>query len=202
MSYSKTSICNMALGHVGSGTLLSNVETDNSPEARECRRFYDICVDVLLEMQEWPFAKEQADLQDLGSPPDEWGYRYKVPARCVLPLRIVNPAKRTPGTDEQIPYKIANRDDGDGRVILTDQENAILEFNAPITETQRFSGMFVYALSWFLADNISMPLRVSADIAKYCRDTWRAWQSEANIQARREEQPDPYPQSEFVTVRG
>lgn len=201
MPIDKNLIANMALGHCGVSGTIQDLDTDSTPEAVQCRTFYDPSRGILLESQEFSFAKRRVALQSLGTPPDEWTYRYKYPNDCRLALRIVNPATRTPRNDEKIPFEVKDYNDGYGRVIVTDQADALLDYNHDVTDATLFSYTFAFALSQFLALNISGPLKVDARLKEQIRRDYGIWMSEAASLTLREDQPDPEPQSEFYAVR-
>lgn len=202
MAFDKNTICNMALAHVAVGVRLLDVDTEPGVEAQNCRLFYEPSIKILLEMQVWDFAKRQVQLQDLGTPPDEWQYRYAYPNNCALALRIINPYARNPNREQRIPYQIVNRTDSYGKAILTDQEDAILEFNESITDPTLFSATFAYGLSLFIASNIAMPLSVSDGIRDRVRRDYLGWMAEASSLSLRQSQEDKEPESEYLAVRG
>lgn len=201
MPQDKTSICNMALGHVGVGARIQDVENENTPEANNCRLFYGHCLDLLLEMRPWAFCERQIDLQDIGSPPDEWGYRYMYPNNCKLAVAIVNPAARNPGTEGKIKFKVVSGSPDYGKAILTDQENAILKYNHYITDPALFDATFIQAFTVFLASFIAMPLRVDPKITQYVNQQASVWIGEAANKTLSESEPDVQPVSEFQSVR-
>lgn len=202
MPTSKTQICNMALGHIGVAGRIQNVDSENSAEAAACRLYFDQCRDVLLEMQEWSFANRQVALQDLGTPRDGWSFRYKYPNFCALALRIVNPYVRTPAKDQKIPFKVVDLNDAYGKAILTDQEDAILEYNHKVEDVGLFTPTFVQALSLLIASHIAMPLRVDASILRAVQQQFGVWATEAGNQTLRESQEDSERPSEFESIRG
>ncbi len=202
MPTSKTQICNMALGHVGVAATIQDIDTENSVEAENCRLFFDHCREVILETKPWGFAKREVTLASLGSPPTGWLYRYKYPNFVKRANRIINPASRTPGRGNKIPFKVVDGDDQYGKAILTDQENAVLEYNYNVTDVNLFSATFVQALSLFLATSIAMPLRVNAEIQTVTQQLFTTWNSEASSLDLEEEEPDQEAASEFETFRG
>lgn len=205
MPYSKTQVCNMALAHVGVAATISDVDTETSTEAENCRLFYDHCRDVLLQAKPWGFATEQVTLSKLtGTPPSGWAYWYMYPNFCVRANFIVNPATRIPTREQKIPFKVVRvpTASGYGKAILTDQDGAILEFNRGITDENVFSPTFVQALSLFLATHISQPLRVNANITKLTQELFSVWNSEAAALDMAEAQDDAEQQSQFVNARG
>jgi hypothetical protein len=201
MPVSKTKICNMALGHIGVNSSIGNVETENTPEAAVCRLYYDQALDLLLESRIWSWCKRQVALAVLTDPPDDWGYRYKYPNFCRLAGRIVNPYDRTPIENRKIPFEIRDQDDGVGKVILTDQPDAILEYNHDLNDTNLFTATFVEALSQTLASKIAMSLRVDMQIVSSIKKEALYWVEEASELNFSEAQEDPQPVSEFQTVR-
>nr|BDD45117.1 phage protein [bacterium] len=201
MATSKTQICNMALAHIGHTSRISNVDSATSPEATNCALFFDQCRDTLLEAQRWPFAVRRVTLQDLGTPYDDWDYRYAYPNTCKLALKIVNTYARADQEQNRIPFRIVDQDDGLGRAILTDQQNAVLEFNYAVTDVTLFPHTFVMALSLLLASTIATPLQVDPKITSNVFQQYGAWMNEAAQIALREEQPDVQPDSTLVTGR-
>lgn len=201
MPIDKNLICNMALGHCAIAGTIQDVDSDATPEAVQCRTFYEPSRGILLESQEFSFAKRRFTLQSLGTPPDEWTYRYMYPNDCRLALRIVNPYTRTPRNDEKIPFEIKDYADGYGRVIVTDQEDAKLDYNHDVTDATLFSYTFAYALSQFIALNICTPLKVDARIKDQIRRDYGIWMGEAASLTLREDQPDVEPDSELYAVR-
>lgn len=202
MPTDKNLICNMALGHCGVAPTIQDVDNDTTPEALYCRTFYETCRGSLLEMQEWNFAKRRATLNVLSGPPNDWAYRYKIPNTCKLPLNIVNPNTRNPRRDERIPFDIKDYDDGYGKVIVTDQADAQLDYNFDVTDESLFSDTFAFAFSQLLAVNISTPLRVSGDLKREIRQDFLVWLSEAGSLSLRSDQPEEEPISEYQAVRG
>lgn len=191
----------MALGGVGVTARIDDVDNDTSTEAYNCRLFYDQCVSQILETKEWPFACVRVPLADLGTPPADWAFRYKYPTDCALALKIVNPYMRTPGTDERIPFKVRKLTDAYGKAIFCDLKDAELEYNQAITDPNLFSSAFIQAVSMCLSSYIAMPLRVDPKIAAYAAQQFNGWLEEATNLSLREQQEDPYPQSQFQTAR-
>lgn len=201
MSNSKSLICNMALGHCGVVARIEDVDNEFSNEAIVCKLYFDHITEVLHETCAWPFATRREELADLGTPPDDWAYRYKYPTDCKLAQKIVNPAARTPGTDRKIPFEVIDLDDAYGKAILTDQPDAILQFNRLTTDVTLWSSSFVQAHSMGMAAHIAMPLRVDTNIVRYVGAQFSNWLAEAVNLKQRERQDDPEPQSEFATTR-
>lgn len=201
MPTSEVEIANMALAHCGITSYIGNFTTEDTNEANTCRLFFDQVRDVLLETLPWNFAKRRVALQDIGSPPDEWVYRYQYPNTCMLAIEIINPSVRTESVEEKVPFAIEDQDDATGRCILTDEQNAILLYNHKIENIALYTPSFSQALAFGLAAHVATPLRADARIASALKNEWQVWLSEAGSRSLREEQEDPNPPSEFVQVR-
>lgn len=199
---SKDEICNMACASIGINSRIVGVDTEKSNEAIQCRLWFDHIRKLLLEVKHWPdFAGKSVVLQDLGSPPTHWTFRYKYPTDCRYAIRIVNPGIRTPGRGQKIPFKVMRLDDAYGKAILCDEAEAELEYNVDVTDTTLFSATFTQAMIMGLAAHIAMPLRVSPDIVSSAQKQFNGWLTEAALLVEREQQEDPEADSEFVTVR-
>lgn len=201
MPSDQDTICNMALGAIGITTRISGLSTDKSNEGKQCKLFFDHCRKLVLEAKRWPFCARRILLQDLETPPTGWLFRYKYPADCLRANYIVNPALRTPGTDNKIPFEIMDLDDAYGRVILCDQQDAELDFNFDQDDVTLFSATFTQAHITCLSAFLAPALRVDAKIMMDARQQWALWQAEAAQQAQSERQDDPMPESEFIATR-
>ena len=201
--YTKTLIGNMALSHCGISTLMSDIDTDDTNEAIQCRLWYDTCRDALLEMLPWSFAEIETPLSLIEEEPnDRWAYSYLYPNFVKRINFIVNPYVRQPSpTSPKIPYKIQNYEDGPGKIILTDQEDAIINANRWITDESLYTDVYAMGQSLMIATYISKPLRVDAKIKLDIAKDWAAWLAEAQVQSKSEQQDDPAPDSEFASGR-
>lgn len=134
MSYSKTDLFNLALAEVPAAAVVA--DTENSPEAKACRRFYAACLSELIDRYNWRFAVKQATLAELTNTRDtEWAYAYQVPSDCGKPLALVvaqwmqsypaEPGDSYPAdllNGRAIPYDLQ------GTKLFTNEEDAILRY--------------------------------------------------------------------------
>lgn len=89
MSSSKLQIWNLALSHIGSGDDVDD-ESEQSLEAEECRKFYPIALDMVLERHAWDFAIKTILMSELTeAAPNQWTYRYSVPADYIKALKVL-----------------------------------------------------------------------------------------------------------------
>ena len=98
MNYTKTSICNLALGRIGARGQVVNIETENSPNAVKCNVVWDAIFQELLSERDWKFAKTRTNLE---LSPFKPLYAYR--SAWALPgdfLRFVRPHKRPPNHHE------------------------------------------------------------------------------------------------------
>lgn len=207
MPYDETLIANMAIGHCGISIAIGDLATENSNEAVQCRRFFDHCRDSLYRMKLWSFANNEVALADLGVTgtvyEDRWLYRYMYPNFAIRINSIINPAIRTPATaDDKIPYEIAYNPDSGGKVILSDAEDAIAEYNHLIEDVTFWDADFAEADSLYLGMRIAPALKVDAGIIQEIRGQWQLFLDNTMSITDSEDQPDPEAPSEFETVRG
>lgn len=198
---SNTEIANLAIGHLGVGKEIANLDTENSKEAMACRRFFSDARDATLRDFNWPFARRFRTLTLVEEDPnDEWGYSYRYPTNCLAFRRILS-GIRNDTRQSRIPYLLANDDDGE--LILTDKEDAQGEYTVKITDPARFSADFRIALSLRLAAYIA-PWVAGGDPFKLGQRALTLYQfeiSKAQATAGNEEQAEEPPESEYVRAR-
>jgi len=203
---SETEICNLALGHLGAGKEIANLETDRSQEAAACRRFYDDCRDATLRDFSWPFATKIAplglvtDSEDDDHPTEEWTYQYQVPSDSLM-FRKIQSGTRNDSRGTKVPYRLAYGDSG--TVVFTDKEDAVGEYTIRVDDPLRYSSDFVMALSLRLASYIA-PQVTGGDPFKMGDRALKLYEfeiSKARASALNEEQPEQEPDSEFISTR-
>ena len=152
----KTEICNIALSHLGISKEIANVDSEQSQEAKACRRFYDISRETVLKDFNWPFATKFATLNLIEEDPnDEWLYSYRYPNDCLFARRILS-GFREDTEATRITYKIGK--DDQGILFFSDKENAELEYTSDVTDVDLYTSDFKIALSYRLAHYIAARL--------------------------------------------
>lgn len=168
---SEVDICNLALGHLGDTANVASLDPpEGSAQAEHCARFYPIARDSLLEMHPWGFATKRVQLAQLGTGWPEWDYSYAQPADALNIIAVLPPY----ATDDYsvglsnvpmaaggsyVPQAFSCEVDANGAdVIYTDQEDAVLRYTALVTDTTKFSPLFVMSLSWHLASMLAGPI--------------------------------------------
>lgn len=186
---SDVAICNLALDAMGSRSTITSLQ-ENSAEAKACARQYSPALAAVLQAAFWNFARFQVSLTLLldGSktPPDAvptpWLYEYLYPSDCVqaryiMPMMQANPGS-VPGS-QSLPYAMGspvrflvgadNDQSGNKRkVILTNQNNAVLVYTALVTDTGMFDEQFTRAFANYLGYLLSIPLSGDKGLAKMC----------------------------------
>jgi len=170
-------ICNLALAHLGDDATIASLNPpEGSAQAEKAARFYPIARNTLLEMHTWNFASKRGNLALTTNSLDQWDYAYIVPADMMSPIAIISPTAQndyatrmsagdTPGgiTSNYAPTIVAGQYTPqqfslEGDLIYTNQENAMLRYQAFITDPSLFSSLFVITLSWHLASMLAGPV--------------------------------------------
>ena len=170
-------ICNLALAHLGDdATIASLSPPEGSAQAEKAARFYPIARNTLLEMHTWNFASKRGNLALTTNSLDQWDYAYVAPADMMSPVAVISPSAQndyatrmsagdTPGgiTSNYAPTIVAGQYTPqqfsiEGNLIYTNQENAMLRYQAFITDPSLFSPLFVMTLSWHLASMLAGPV--------------------------------------------
>lgn len=156
---SAVDICNLALGHLGDSANVSSIDPpEGSAQAEHCARFYPVARDTLLEMHNWGFASRRVALAQLSvpsaNPETTWEYAYAAPAAVAKMIAVL-----APDTDDSmgVEFEVETLSTG-SLVIYTNTEDAILRYTARITDTTKFTPLFVDALSWLLASYLAGPI--------------------------------------------
>lgn len=217
---SEVDIANLALGNVGdSATVASFDPPEGSAQAEHCARFYPIARDSLLEMHPWGFATRRAALAELVSTTSAWAHCYAQPNDALNILAVIPPDTTNDFTQIANPAVYAGTayapflaaayapqdfvceiDDLGNSVIYTNQVNAVLRYTTRVTDTGRFSPLFVVTLGWHLASMLAGPIwkgDAGAAEAKRCQAMvqyylGRAASSDANQQQNTANQVVPW----------
>ena len=170
-------ICNLALAHLGDDATIASLNPpEGSAQAEKAARFYPIARNTLLEMHTWNFAAKRGNIALTTNSLDQWDYAYVAPADMMSPVAIISPTAQndyatrmsagdTPGgiTSNYAPTIVAGQYTPqqfslEGDLIYTNQENAMLRYQAFITDPSLFSPLFVITLSWHLASMLAGPV--------------------------------------------
>lgn len=189
---SEVDICNLALSHLGDSATVASIDPpEGSAQAEHCQRFYPIARDSLLELHNWKFATKRTRLALLDVDSWNWTYAYAEPSDAMKIIGILPPTA-TP-IEPTADYETMATDDGSG-LILTDLEEATALYIAEVTDTMRFSPMFVTTLSWHLASMLAGPIikgDVGAAEAKRCQQMMLYHLAQAKVSDANQRRVEP-----------
>lgn len=175
-------ICNLALAHLGDDATIATLSPpEGSAQAQNASRFYPIARDTLLDMHAWDFATKRGSLAVTTNYNNQWDYAYAAPSDMMSALSIISPTAQndyatrmsagdTPGgiTSNYAPTIVAGQyspqqfaievDNQGNHLIYTNQENAVLRYQAYVSDTSKFSSLFIMTLSWHLASMLAGPV--------------------------------------------
>lgn len=201
MGVSTTRLCNMALSHLGSGKEIGNVDTERSEEARACRIFLEQAVKQTLRDYGWPFAAKIVALGLVSNnPTPNWAYAYQYPADC-LQFKKIESGLENDSRYTRVPMKIVSG--ASGRLILSNQNNAVGEYTFDAQDSNLWPEDFVMAVSFRLAVYIAPrvtggdPFKMGPQCAQYYLEEI----GKAQATSSNEEQVEQDPDSEFIQVR-
>jgi hypothetical protein len=199
--YDDVALCNMALSRIGIGQQIETLDTgaDTSDEVKVCAFWFEKCRDRVLSSFPWPMANKQVDLGEVEEEPnDDWGFSYRYPNDCVVARRIVSGA----GTAETDPIPFDLGQDGTGRLIYTDQSEAVLDYTAWYSDAGEFPDVFASAIAYLLASEIAVPLSIDRAKAQDAGQLYLRELNKAQGIANQERRLRPVPASVFIRSRG
>ena len=161
-------ISNLALSHVGAHRI--TLLTEATKEARQCNLLYPFARDAALRAHDWSFARKRVTLALLPDLYSGWDFAYRYPTDCLVDRKIYDDTGAYTGTSYdvdndayrqvgKVEYEIAVNAALDGKVILTNKQDAELTYTAAVTNPNLFDSVFVEAFSWLLSSQLAVPLK-------------------------------------------
>jgi hypothetical protein len=154
---SEIQICNLALSHLGGGRIQSI--NDNAKEAIECKILYPMVLESTLRSHKWAFATKRLLLGLLDEEVPGFRFVYRYPGDCLVAREIYSVNQF-----DKVKFEIALGKDNQSRVILSDQESAVLIYTAKVENANIFDSIFIEALSWKLAGELAISLKGNTDL--------------------------------------
>lgn len=174
-------ICNIALAHLGDDATIASIDPpEGSIQAEHCKRFYPVARDALLQMHAWSFASRRITLAEVTMPYTMWLYAYACPSDMMTAVAVLPPeaendyavrpypadlngyglnGPQIPNAGAYTPQSYVIETDTLGnKVIYTNQENALLRYQALVSDPTKFDPLFVMALTWQLASFLAGPV--------------------------------------------
>lgn len=144
-----TETCNLALSHLGDGTLLTDPLTEKSEQAICARTFFPTALTYTLKQYDWSEHRKYLALTLVEEAPNtEWKYSYRYPSDCVMARKIVS-GIRNPRDDQKVAFTQGL--DDTGKLIFTDVEEAVLRYTVLNDEADTWDLDFKLAVSFHLA---------------------------------------------------
>lgn len=150
---SKIMIWNMALGSLGTRTVAS--EDENTPEAIQCKLFWDTARRQALRDYPWNFAQRRAWLAGVPVPGGwelEYAHAYALPEDCLKALQVLRAGR----TEQRF---VLAHDTTLGRtVLLSNAAKALLRYTADVAQVEAFDELFKAVMGRKLATLLCVPL--------------------------------------------
>lgn len=165
---SNVEICNLALADLGDSATVSSIDPpEGSAQAEHCQRFYPIALNALLEMHFWSFATKRIALTEVSNPSSTWAHAYQLPNLCMRIISILDPGALDDysassvngmnGSYQPQPYVRETAADG-SEIILTNQATAVARYTVFVTDTAKFTPLFVICLACLLRSMLAGPV--------------------------------------------
>ena len=198
---SNTEIANYSLGHLGVTKEIQNLDTENSAEAIVHRRFFDLSINAFQKEFPYAFATKQQALGLITEDPNnDYKYEYTYPSDCQIAGKIVS-GLRNDNRQSRPHMKITRGTSG--KVIWTDCQDAVLEYQIIETDEGRYDDDFVLAYSFLLAW-LCAPALTSGDpfgLGERARAAYYEFKSTAKSNSSNEEQEEQPSQAEWIRAR-
>ena len=188
-------ICNLALSRLGDDATVTSIDpAEGSFQADRCATFYPLARDEMLETHPWAFALRRVEGTTIVMPDEitTWQFGYQWPTSAMQVFAVIPPnaldnnaspaatvfssdgrlstVLPSPSTYSSQPFDVEILSDG-SKVVLTNQEDAVLRYVQNITDTSKFSNLFIDALAWLLASKLAGPIykgETGANMAAVC----------------------------------
>ena len=199
-STSLIDICNISLSHIGQGIEIASLQ-EESEAAAALNRYYEQTRNIVFGEFAWPFARTYSYLTLLeDNPNEEWRYAYLYPQECIKISRVLS-GIRNDTEHTRIPYIVSSY--LTNKTIMTDKEEASVEYTRLITDTSRYPAEFIMALSFMLAHMIAPRITRGnhRTLSSYALSSYNTMIIRAKTIAMVEERPDKRHESTFVQSR-
>lgn len=183
-------ICNQALARLGCRFNVASLAED-SAEGRACNLVYTLARDTCLRRHDWSFATARLTLTDLGTPPDDWGYRYSLPSDCLKARQLLLATGAALS-----PFEVA------GRELYSDLAAATLIYTKRVTDPTVYDPGFIELLILKLAAELAIVLRLSPELLSRYEALWAKWLPEAGAQDANEAAGLGSWDAPWITARG
>lgn len=150
-------ICNLALAHIGQGSI--NDLEELSPQAKKCNLFYTNTRDSLLRQFPWNFSTKSILLSQVDTTIPGWNFVYQYPPTALWVRKVFN----QDDTDPETPYEYEITTTGTEKYICCDLYQAYAKCTIRVEDTTLFDPLFVDVLTYKLSLDLCMPLTNSSN---------------------------------------
>lgn len=165
---SEVDICNLSVSHIGEEATISSIKPpEGGPIAETCARFYPVARDICLEQHMWNFATRRQTLSQVTNDRSNWQYAYAKPSDCVRVVSILPQHATSEEEGDTVDYIIETLDNG-SEAIFTNEPDAHIKYIRRVTDTTKFTPLFVSAVSWLLASYIAGPITKKSNLKTSC----------------------------------
>lgn len=179
-----TSICNSALGKIGSEFIASL--SDTTKAARYCNEQWPKIRNEVLEAHDWNFAIRRAQLGLLATPPlFDFSNQFQLPTDCLRVLKI----------KDKYDFKI------EGRSLLTDASAVMIKYIAEITTPDLYTASFCETAALRLAADLAYAMTQNSSLQQGMYSAYKAKLSEARSYSSQEGTTDDTDASDWFDVR-
>jgi hypothetical protein len=220
LAASDVQICNLALLRMGEKQQVGDLG-DNSTPAKACSVLYPMTRDTLLAKTDWHWARKHSVLGLLAYARSGWQFAYGLPTdlvKCCYVSNGVRPGGSIGGASmtlfsnvagsyasnyfsaPAVPFDVELGDSGK-RILVTDQEDAELVYTSSATDPGSMPQLFVDALAWQLAVELSLALPNKLQNGAVLQKKADQSLLDAMAQGLRESKEDPQPPSRYITGR-
>lgn len=224
---SDVQICNLALSHIGDTASVSSIDPpEGSVQAEHCANFYPVARKACLEESSWGFSTTRAILAEVTNTWPEWQYAYAMPPNVINVLAVLPQdapddyeASYPPPDDQHFPpgyiptpgpsfytpqtYTV-EIDSSGNQIILTNCPNAHLRYTTDVTDSTKFSPMFVMALSYLLASMLAGPIikgQEGSQKAAEMLTLYETWRQKAEASDANQRRITPTPVTTWIAGR-
>lgn len=150
----ETEICNLALSQIGAARL-TDWAADTTESAVQCRLWYELVRDELMEDFDWSFARKHMALSAISAESfTNWTYVYAFPGDCLKARLIENSVDNA-----KILFEVRAKVNTIGSCIVCNEASPTLVYTEKVTNTTAYPSAFIRALGLKLAASIAYPLR-------------------------------------------
>ena len=144
---SEVDICNKALLSLGANQIISL--DDPQTESVLCKQLYADLRDAVLQAHDWSFAIERINLPQSGTDPTfRYANAFPLPSRVLHVLEVNKVESNDPTRDWQV----------ENDTIVTNDISCAAKLLKQVTDTSKFSPLFIQCLQARLAADMAIPL--------------------------------------------